>query len=272
MPQKPDTEPDGSGRSPGHRCNPNNPSLLADTAPLSYPEPTLSTAATPTTPVPGAGDYATFTFAYFAVGVTVSVAMVEAGVSAARTMTAALLIYSATTQLAYLAVQAADGSALVGVLSGWLVASRFGILASSLGSRYEGPPLERAAAAVNCFDPNVALAIQQAEPDNVRRVFWRVTASLMIGWWTGCVVGILLGNVTENSAALGLDAVFPAALLAIIGALLRRRDGLTAALLGAAICVMAIPFTPGGVPILLSALGAAAAFLLARKTSTEDAP
>lgn len=201
-------------------------------------------------------DYATLTFAYFAVGVTVSVAMLDAGVSIPRTLTAAFVVYSATPQLAFLAVKAAGGSAIIGVLSGWLVASRFGILASSLGARYEASELERAAAAINSFDPNVALAMQQDEAVGVRRVFWRVTAALMIGWWIGTVVGVLLGNVLENSDALGLDAVFPAALLAIIGSSLRRRDGLTAAVAGAAICAILIPITPGGVPILASAVGA----------------
>lgn len=221
----------------------NRPDREPDAGPQSPAEPTWS-------------DYATLVFTYFAVGVTVSVAMVEAGVSMPTTLVAALVIYSATSELAFLAVKSAGGSVIIGILSGWLVASRFGLLAVSLGARFGGSKAHRTAAAINSFDPNVALAVQQAEPERVRVVFWKVTAALMVGWWAGSVVGVVLGNVVGDGAAWGLDAVFPAALLAIIGSALRRRDGLVAALAGGAICLILVPVAPAGVPILASALGA----------------
>lgn len=208
---------------------------------------------------PGPTDYLALAFTYFVVGVTVSVAMVERGISIPTTLGAALVIYSATSELAFLAVRDAGGSAVVGVLSGWLVASRFGLLAVSLGVRYRASVWERAAAAINSFDPNVGLAVQQAERSELRRVFWRVTAALMVGWWMGSLVGAFLGDVIGDGRAWGLDAVFPATLMAIIGALVRRRDGLTAAVVGAGICCLLIPLAPGGAPILASALGAVVA-------------
>lgn len=210
-------------------------------------------------PQPGLPDYATLAVTYFAVGVTVSVAMVDAGVSIPTTLGAAFLVYSATSQLAFLAVKAAGGSTIVGVLSGWLVASRFGLLAVSLGSRYQGGVPERAAAAINSFDPNVGLAIQQQDNAVLRRVFWKVTAALMIGWWTGAFLGAFVGDLIGDGKTWGLDAVFPAALVAIVGALVRRRDGLTAALAGATICCLLIVVSPGGLPILASSLGAVVA-------------
>jgi len=210
-------------------------------------------------PQPRLADYATLALTYFAVGVTVSVAMVDAGVSIPTTLGAAFVVYSATSQLAFLAVKAAGGSTIVGVLSGWLVASRFGLLAVSLGSRYQGGVPERAAAAINSFDPNVGLAIQQHDNAALRRVFWNVTAALMIGWWTGAFLGAFVGDLIGDGRTWGLDAVFPAALVAIVGALVRRRDGLTAALAGAAICCLLIAVAPGGLPILASSLGAVVA-------------
>ncbi len=231
------------------------------------PEPAQSD---PQLSEPSRADYLTLAFAYFAVGVTVSVALLDAGTSVTRTLVSALVIYAATPQLAFLAVQAAGGSTVVGVLSGWLVASRFGILASSLGARYPDGRLERTAAAINSFDPNVALAMQHERPADVRRIFWLVTAALMVGWWIGTGVGIVLGNVLGDSEALGLDAVFPAILLAIIGSSLRRRDGLTAAVAGACICIVLIPVTPGGVPILASALGAVLALAFGASAATGE--
>lgn len=205
---------------------------------------------------PRLADYATLALTYFAVGVTVSVAMVDAGVSIPTTLGAALVVYSATSELAFLAVKAANGSTLVGVLSGWLVASRFGLLAMSLGTRYQGGLVERTAAAINSFDPNVGLAIQQDDDRALRRVFWKVTAALMIGWWLGAILGAFVGDLIGDGKTWGLDAVFPAVLVAIVGALVRRRDGLTAALTGALICCLLISIAPGGLPILASSLGA----------------
>ncbi|MDH4277958.1 MAG: hypothetical protein OEW83_07725, partial [Acidimicrobiia bacterium] len=63
---------------------------------------------------PGPTDYLALAFTYFAVGVTVSVAMVERGVSIPTTLGAALVIYSATSELAFLAVRDAGGSAVIG--------------------------------------------------------------------------------------------------------------------------------------------------------------
>lgn len=221
---------------------------------------------------PRRADYVALAVTYFAVGVTVSVAMIERGVSVPTTLGAALVVYSATSELAFLAVGDAGGSAVVGVLSGWLVASRFGLLALSLGARYTGTMWERAAAAINSFDPNVGLAIQQTDRAELRRVFWRVTAALMAGWWIGSLVGVYLGDVIGDGRAWGLDAVFPATLMAIIGALVRRRDGLTAAVIGAGICCLLIPIAPGGLPILASGLGAVTAIVVHRPSGDARAP
>ncbi|MDH3294030.1 MAG: AzlC family ABC transporter permease [Acidimicrobiia bacterium] len=219
-------------------------------------------------PEPRLADYATLAFTYFTVGVTVSVAMVDAGVSIPTTLGAALVVYSATSELAFLAVKDGGGSTLIGVLSGWLVASRFGLLAVSLGARYRGPLTERIAAAINSFDPNVGLAVQQFDRRRLRRVFWQVTAALMIGWWVGSILGAFLGDLIGDGRAWGLDAVFPAALVAIIGSVVRRRDGLTAALSGAAICCGLIVVAPGGLPILASSLGAVLALVAVSTSAT----
>ena len=90
----------------------------------------------------------------------------------------------------------------------------------------------------------------------VGAVFWMVTGAMHAGWWTGTFVGVFLGNVIGDADRLGLDAVFPAALLAIIGPLLRERPGAIAALVGGGLCLVMIPWAPAGVPIMVSLAGA----------------
>ncbi|MEO6651366.1 MAG: AzlC family ABC transporter permease [Ilumatobacteraceae bacterium] len=208
---------------------------------------------------PSRADLAALGLTFFALGVTVNVLVLDRVGDVGLTIGAALLINSATTELAYLAVRDAGGTQVAAIIAGWVVASRFGLLAVSLGARLEVGRLHRAAAGLQSFDPNVAVAIQQRTPRDVARVFWRVTAAMHAGWISGVLVGALLGNVIGDSQRFGLDALFPAALLAIIGNLLRQRSGATAAAVGGGLCLVLIPIAPAGVPIIASLVGAVVA-------------
>jgi predicted branched-subunit amino acid permease len=205
---------------------------------------------------PGWTDLGGLTITFFALGVTVNVLVLERVGSELKTVVAAIVVNSATTELAYLAVRDAGGSILAALIAGWVVASRFGLLAVSLGGRLRVGRAHRVVAASQSFDPNVTLAIQQHEPREVMRVFWMATAAMHAGWWSGTFVGVFLGNVIGDAQRLGLDTVFPAALLAIIGNLLRQRPGALAAIVGGGLCLVLIPWAPAGVPIIMSLAGA----------------
>ena len=209
-------------------------------------------------------DFATMTITFFSLGVTLQVALIDAGTSATRAFVASAVIFSATSQFAWLAVREAGGSEWAAIVAGWVVASRFGILAVSLAPRLPHGVWRRALAAVNAFDPNVAIAVQQPTPRKVELEFWRTTAGMFLGWFTGIAVGSWLGNVIGDTERLGLDAVFPAALLAIIGNLLRTRDGGIAAITGGLTCLVLIPIAPAGLPIILSVFGVAVALFMVR--------
>ena len=205
---------------------------------------------------PGWSDLAALAMTFFALGVTVNVLVLERVGSESLTIVAAIAINSATTELAYLAVRDAGGTQLAAVIAGWVVASRFGLLAVSLGARLRVGRWHRAAAGLQSFDPNVTWAIQERHARDVVRVFWRTTLAMHVGWLSGIAVGVFLGNVIGDTQRLGLDAVFPAALLAIIGNLLRRGDGALAAAVGGGLCLLLIPVAPAGVPIIASLAGA----------------
>jgi predicted branched-subunit amino acid permease len=70
------------------------------------------------------------------------------------------------------------------------------------------------------------------------------------------VVGLLLGDVVGDPNQLGLDAAFPALFLALLVPQLRGRRAVSAALLGAGIALVLIPFSPAGIPILAGAVAA----------------
>ena len=69
---------------------------------------------------------------------------------------------------------------------------------------------------------------------------------------------MLVGDTIGDAESLGLDAAFPALFLALLVPQLTGRRELEAAILGGAIALALIPFTPAGVPIVA---GAAACLL-----------
>ena len=199
---------------------------------------------------------------FFSLGVTLQVLLLEVGTPPLRAFVASAVIFSATAQFAYVAVREAGGGEWAAILAGTVVATRFGILAVSLAPRLPAGVVRRTAAVLNAFDPNVAIAVQQSTPEAVEREFWRTTIGMMLGWFIGIGVGSFLGDVLGDTSRLGLDAVFPAALLAIIGNLLRTEDGRVAGLAGGVICLVLIPIVPAGLPIILSLGGVAIAVIL----------
>ena len=75
-------------------------------------------------------------------------------------------------------------------------------------------------------------------------------------WNVGTLVGSLGGQAIGDPETFGLDAAFPAGFVALLAPHLRSLDGKLAALLGATIALVLVPFVPEGLPILAAALAA----------------
>jgi predicted branched-subunit amino acid permease len=101
-------------------------------------------------------------------------------------------------------------------------------------------------------DESVAFALAQPDPGARRRAYWLTGAALFVAWNTGTLAGIALGERAGDPAALGLDAAFPAGLIALLLPSLRDRDTRLVATLGATIAVLGTPLLPAGLPVLLS--------------------
>lgn len=229
---------------------------------MSTDQPAQTEVAAPRLSI---ADFATMTITFFSLAVTLQVLLIDTGTSSIRALVASSVIFSATSQFAYLAVRDAGGGDWAAIIAGLIVATRFGILAVSLVPRLPKGAFRRALASVNAFDPNVAIAVQQPTAEGVEREFWRTTAGMMIGWFSGVGIGTFLGDVLGDTSRLGLDAVFPAALLAIIGNLLRTRDGRTAGIAGGLLCLVLLPIVPAGLPIILSLGGVFVAVALSKE-------
>jgi predicted branched-subunit amino acid permease len=94
---------------------------------------------------------------------------------------------------------------------------------------------------------------------------------VLICWPGGAVLGALIGSAVHNTNAFGLDAMFPAVILALIVPELReRRTMRVAALAGAAVALIAAPFLPAGLPVLLALV--AVLLLLRNRAPSDRAP
>jgi predicted branched-subunit amino acid permease len=105
------------------------------------------------------------------------------------------------------------------------------------------------------------MAIAQPEPTLARSAFWWTFGGVFTFWNLSTLFGALAGSVIDP-ATVGLDAVVPAAFLALLAP--RLRAGVIerrVAIAGAVIAAVLIPLTPPGVPVL----AACAALLLAGK-------
>jgi 4-azaleucine resistance transporter AzlC len=149
----------------------------------------------------------------------------------------------------------AAGNPAAAVLGGLLLNARhlpFGVAvhSSAIGRhRWLGAHL--------LVDETVAFALAQSDADRRRRAYWMTGGTLFVTWNAGTLIGIALGGVTTDPAALGLDAAFPAGLIALLMPSLR--DALTrrVAIAGAVVAVATAPFLPAGLPVLLALTGLA---------------
>ena len=149
----------------------------------------------------------------------------------------------------------AAGNPIAAVFAGLLLNTRhlpFGLAVSeAVGPRWR----DRLIGSHLMTDEVVAFTLAAKDPSRRRRTYWLIGLTLFTSWNLGTALGVLLGGATGDPAALGLDAAFPAGLIALILPSLRDRDTRLVALAGAAIAVLLTPVLPAGLPVLAALLG-----------------
>jgi predicted branched-subunit amino acid permease len=103
-------------------------------------------------------------------------------------------------------------------------------------------------------DESVAFALRQPDPARRRSAFWACGGALFVVWNVSVLLGAALGAAARDTSAFGLDATFPAVMLALALPTLASRSTRVAAGTGAVIAVALTPVLPAGLP-LLAALG-----------------
>jgi 4-azaleucine resistance transporter AzlC len=171
-----------------------------------------------------------------------------------------VFVLAGASEFLFIGIVGAGGNPIAAALAGLLVNSRHLPYGLSL-PEVTGTGWRRLLGTHLMNDETVVFTL--AQPDLARkRAAWRACGlGVLICWPGGAIAGALIGSAVHDTGAFGLDAMFPAVILALIMPSLRDRTTLRAAGAGAAIALTATPFLPAGLPILLAL---AAVLLLVR--------
>jgi 4-azaleucine resistance transporter AzlC len=181
----------------------------------------------------------------------------QAGFSAVQAIVMSLVVFAGSAQFAAVSILSGGGSVLSAVAAAGLMNSRFLPMGIGLAPSLPGGPLARAAQGQPVVDASWAMA-SQGDGTFDRWQLFGSTAPQYVTWALGTVVGALLGSDMGDTDRLGLDAIYPTFFLVLLIAELRDRRARGVALVGGAIALALVPFTPAGVPILAASVAALA--------------
>ena len=187
-------------------------------------------------------------------GFSFGVGSVAAGSSVLQTCALSLLVFTGASQFSAVSVIGAGGSigsALGGAL---LLAARNGVYGLAMSRRLDGGLGRKLLAAQLTIDETTAMAVAQPNRRAQQVAFWVTGVALYTFWNLGTLIGALTGSAIDPNT-FGLDAAFPAGFIAMVWPLFSDPRARKAATIGGAICLITVPFTPIGVPILLSVFG-----------------
>jgi predicted branched-subunit amino acid permease len=199
-----------------------------------------------------------------AYGVSFGVLAVAAGLSPAQACVMSMLTFTGASQFAFVGVVAAGGGALAAIGPAVTLAVRNAAYGLSLAPILPPRLRDRALAAHLVIDETTAMARAQDNPRAARQAFLATGVSVWLGWNAGTLAGALLGGGLGDPRTLGLDAMFPAAFVALLAPQLRRPGAPVAALAGAMIAIALIPVAPAGVPVIAALAGVVPGVLVAR--------
>ncbi|MFI6100018.1 AzlC family ABC transporter permease [Lentzea sp. NPDC051213] len=182
-----------------------------------------------------------------------------------------VVIFAGGSQFMAVGIVAAGGGPAAAVLAGLVLNARHLPFGLAVGDVLGNGWLARIVGSHLLIDESTAFAMAQKDPARARAAYWACGVSIFVSWNTGVLVGALVGQAIGDTMTFGLDAAFPAALLALTLPALKGAATRNAALVGAAIALATTPFLPAGVPVLL-ALGGLVVFKTAKKEEPCPSP
>jgi predicted branched-subunit amino acid permease len=188
-----------------------------------------------------------------------------AGLDLWQTVTLSALMFTGASQFALVGVLGAGGSALAAVGSALLLGTRNTVYGVRLVPLLQPRGvLRRLGTAHWVIDETTALSIAAPDSRLARLAFLAGGASIFLMWNATTVIGALGAAALTGPALAALDAVVPAAFLALLWPRLRAdfpeaRLQRRVALGGAVVALALTPFVPAGVQVIAAVVAVALA-------------
>lgn len=171
-----------------------------------------------------------------------------------------LLVYAGSAQFSAVGLLTAGGGPVAAAATGLLLNSRTAAFSLALAEDLGRSWTARLIGAHLITDETAAFVLAQSGRRQRKAAFWISGVGLFAAWNLSVLAGALAGSALGDTDRLGLDAAFPAVLLALVLPALRGDSAARrASAAGAVIAVAAAPLLPAGVPVLLALLGLLAA-------------
>ena len=200
------------------------------------------------------GEIALTCLAVFFIGLSYGAVAVASGFPFWVPAAQSVFVLAGASEFLFIGIVATGGNPIAAALAGLLVNARhlpYGLaLPDVIGRGWR-----RLLGSHVMNDESVVFALAQEDLPRKRAAYWACGLGVLLCWPAGAILGALIGRAIGNTGAFGLDAMFPAVILALIMPALRDRVTVRAALIGAAIALAATPFLPSGLPVLLALAG-----------------
>lgn len=164
-----------------------------------------------------------------------------------------IFVLAGASEFLFIGVVFSGGSPLSAALAGLLVNSRH-IPFSFAVSELTGKGAKSLLGYHIMNDESVVFGLAQESEREKTAAFWLCGLGILICWPVGVVIGEILGSFIQDTHALGMDAMFPAIILALSLPALKDKRLRLAAIVGAVVAVVATPVLPAGIPVLLALL------------------
>lgn len=182
---------------------------------------------------------------------------VAAGLGVWQTMALSLLMFTGGSQFAFIGVVAGGGAGPAAFGAATLLGVRNVVYGMQLNRMLRPTGWRKLLAAQVTIDESAATAAGQVDADEQRRGFWSAGLGIFILWNVFTLAGALLGDALGDPRRWGLDGAAVAAFLGLLWPRLRQREPVALAVVCGLATVLAMPWVPPGIPILLAALVAA---------------
>ncbi len=189
------------------------------------------------------------------VGISFAAIAVGFGLPVWLPMLLSVVVFAGASQFVFVGLVASGGNPVAAVLACLLINTRHLTFGFTVADAVGDSVPRKLLGSYLMIDEAVAFTMAQQDSAHRRAAYWCCGSALFVFWNIGVLFGAFGGTFVSDTDALGLDAAFPAVLLALVLPQLNDGRVRAAGAVGAVIAMAAAPLLPAGLPVVLALVG-----------------